>query len=212
MVRYLIAIAITAIAIGALYRLSYIYDMGILRMYGSFGILIIGYLGTALIRHQQISNSHERVFQALKSWEERGIPLIGFQHPLKSKGYPDYVLITDRIWSVLINDMPNYGGGVSARGLIRLSLKRAQEASDRLAEVFRVSGQEDKEIVPVLLFTRRSLDRIPQFQQWPDVRVGNIEQLNEWLEGDLEHQELAARRKIWHQEAEHLVQQAKKVL
>lgn len=207
--RYLIAIAVVAFTIGALYRASYIYNMGILRMYGSFGILLIGYFGTALIRHVQVSRSHDRTFEQLKVWEERGVPLIGLQKPIAGKRYPNYILITDKIWCIMTNDMPNYGGGLSARGLVNLSLKDAATTTRHCEDLLQELGIGGQELVPVVLFTRRSIKRVQKGKKWEHVLVANIEQLNEWLENDVtdaqKDNKWTATRAKWHQRARHIV-------
>src|SRR5690625_2041659 len=85
--RQLVPLLVVAFAVGALFRMYNITGIGFYRMFGTFGIVVIGLLGTRIVSSWQLKDAtagmHEVLAALPEQWQalERGAPIgiLGWQ-------------------------------------------------------------------------------------------------------------------------------------
>lgn len=122
--RQLVPLLLAAFVVGGLFRLYNITGIGFYRMFGTFGIVIMGWLGTRIVQSWQLEDASagmQEVLQALpEGWRalERGAP-IGLL------GWQGYIVGQEETLAVTTMTTANYVRGARLRGQLRRGVTRA---------------------------------------------------------------------------------------
>lgn len=173
--RQLAPLLLTAFIVGALFRMYTVTGVGFYRMFGTFGIVVIGWLGVRIVTSWQLKDATagmQEVLDALpESWREleRGAP-IGVL------GWQGYLVGPDETLAVTTLPVPDYakGGGLRRqleRGFVRATALAETVPADRV--VFPV--------IPCVVLLRRRADEEARAEAPPDTLVFDIDGLRDYL-------------------------------
>lgn len=121
--RQLVPLLLTAFAVGALFRMYNTTGIGFYRMFGTLGIVVIGWLGVRIVTSWQLKDATagmQEVLDALpESWHalERGAP-IGVL------GWQGYLVGPDKTLAVTTLPVPDYAKGRALRRQLDRGLDR----------------------------------------------------------------------------------------
>lgn len=150
--RQVAPLLLTAFAVGALFRLYNMTGVGLYRMFGTLGIVALGWMGVRIITGWQLKDATagmKDVLDALPAgWRalERGVPL-------GLLGWQGYLIGPHRTLAVTTLPVPNYARG---RGL-RRSIAQGFVRAETLAETAPAS-QTVFPVVPCVVLLRRRAD------------------------------------------------------
>lgn len=159
--RYVVVLVILALATGGLYQAAEATGSGLLTMFATLGLFLIGAVGTlALNRHQAESGVRE-VQQALKSLEPECFITDWTSDPGER---PDYLVVGPAgLHAVCVDDIPQTAKATKALLRIAQSRDRTVAASSwvrrRLIQAAdSIEGLEGIPVSGVLVLSRRRAD------------------------------------------------------
>lgn len=173
--RQLVPLLATAFVVGALFRLYNITGIGFYRMFGTFGIVVIGWLGVRIVTSWQLKDAtagmHEVLDALPPSWRalERGAP-IGVL------GWQGYLVGPESTLAVTTLPVPNYAKGAS----LRRSLVRGFARAEALAETAPPEHVAFPVVACVVLLRRRA-DEEAQAAAPPGVLIFDVDSLKEYI-------------------------------
>lgn len=173
--RQLAPLLIVAFIVGGLFRLYNISGTGLYRMFGTMGIVVMGFLGTRIVQSWQLHDASAGMRDVIDNlpagWQalERGAPIgvIGWQ---------GYLVGADRTLAVTTLTVANYVKGRRLRQTLRRGVVRAEalaEAAPARHIVFP--------IVPCVVLLRRRADEETQLGVEDDMLVVDVDGLSLYL-------------------------------
>lgn len=156
MTRYLVALGVIALAVGALFRGAATFHLPLLKMAGTIGILLFGVFGTAALQRFQVTSGRKEVEAGLLGLGE-GYIITDWSEGSGPPAAPDYVVAAPAgIAAVCVDAMPNTGGGRRVEARIARSRQRAQQAARWVAEHLPRPEKpaEPVPVMPILVLTR----------------------------------------------------------
>lgn len=175
--RQLAALLLTAFLVGALFRLYNETGVGFYRMFGTLGIVVMGWIGVRIVTSWQLKDATagmQDVLDALpEGWRalERGAP-IGVL------GWQGYIVGPKGTLAVTTLPTPNYAKGRSLRRSLRQGFVRAEalaETAPRDEVVFP--------IVPCVVLLRRRADEEARAAAPQGGLVLDVDGLKGWVTG-----------------------------
>lgn len=146
MVR-VIPLLVVAFIVGSLFRMANEFGVGLFRMFGTFGIAVMGALATQIVTAWQVEGAVRELHELLKKLPE-GWKVTGARGD--SRRWRGYIVGPGRVLAVVTTPVANYARG---RGLSR-ALERAAAEARALADA-RSQGQP---ATPCVLLLRRRAD------------------------------------------------------
>src|SRR5690606_30844877 len=143
-----IPLLVVAFLVGSLFRLANEFGVGLFRMFGTFGIAVMGVLATRLVTGWQLEGAFQELTGQLKGlppgWRVEGARG-------DEKQWQGYLVGPGKTLAVVTTPVANYSRG---RSLTR-ALERAAKQAEALAAARGESGPEP---TPCVLLLRRRAD------------------------------------------------------
>lgn len=173
--RQLAPLLIVAFIVGGLFRLYNISGVALYRMFGTIGIVVLGFLGTRIVQSWQLHDASAGMQDVLKAlpagWQalERGAP-IGVL------GWQGYLVGPNHTLAVTTLTTANYVKG----GRLQRMLDRGTIRAEALAEV----APKDRVVfplVPCVVLLRRRADEETQQNVRDDLIIVDVDGLSAYL-------------------------------
>lgn len=185
--RYLWTLAILALLTGSLFRAAAQTGVGLMRMFGTFGIFLFGVVGSSALHRRQSDQGRKETERALKSLEpEFLITDWSFQKDER----PDYLLVgSGELVVVSLDSMPQSSWPALARRALSKAEERAKQSvhwlKERLEDMTGSVGfhqppfrGEEMPVEGILVLTRR---QIPPGYSVEGLKVINAERLVDYV-------------------------------
>ncbi len=191
--RYVIGLALIALLIGSLFRAAEQTGVGLMKMFGTLGILLFGVVGTMALTRWQSRSGLKEIEQALKSLEPEWF-ITDWAYQEKEK--PDYLLVgPGGIVAICLSDVAQSTRARRAASAVAAGRQRVTRAMDWVRQRLRAAAPELEDslgeavrelpVAGVLVLTRR---RAEEEYSTPEVPVRNPERVVETI------------RSLWDQE------------
>jgi len=142
-----IPLLVVAFIVGSLFRMANEFGVGLFRMFGTLGIVVMGVLATELLTSWQLEGALRELQALLKALPD-GWQVKGAQGD--SRSWQGYLVGHGRVLAVVTSPVANYARG---RGLVR-ALERAAAKARALAQ----ARQDGQPATPCVLLLRRRAD------------------------------------------------------
>lgn len=173
--RQVVPLFVTAFVVGALFRLYAATGVGFYRMFGTLGIVLIGWMGARIVTGWQLKDATAGMKEVLErlpaGWRavERGVP-IGLL------GWQGYLIGPAQTLAVTTLPVPNYAKGRGLRRSIAEGFARAQALVETAP-----SGPIVFPVVPCVVLLRRRADAEAQAAAPPGGLVLDVDGLKEYF-------------------------------
>lgn len=174
--RQLIPLLMAAFVVGGLFRMYNISGIGLYRMFGTIGIVIMGWLGTRIVQSWQLQDAsagmQDVVDRLPEQWQalERGAP-IGLL------GWQGYLVGQDKTLAVTTLTTANYVKG----GRLRAQLRRGITRALALAEV-APTDHVVFPVIPCVVLLRRRADEDAREGVPDDVKLFDVDGLGAYFD------------------------------
>lgn len=173
--RQLVPLFAVAFVIGALFRMYNVTGIGFYRMFGTFGIVVIGVLGTRIVSSWQLKDATAGMKEVLDSLPARWQPLERGA-PIGVLGWQGYLVSQSGSLAVTTLPVPNYSKGRSLRRAIERGVIRAEALAETAPTKHVVYP-----VTPCVVLLRRRADDEARAGVPPETLVMDVDGLKEYV-------------------------------
>lgn len=174
--RQLIPLLLAAFVVGGLFRMHNITGIGLYRMFGTIGIVIMGWLGTRIVQSWQLQDASAGMQDVLERLPEDWLALERGA-PIGLLGWQGYVVGEDKTLALTTLTTANYVKG----GRLWSQLRRGVTRALALAEVAPAKHVVFP-VVPCVVLLRRRADGDAREGVPEEVKLFDVESLDAYIQ------------------------------